>query len=205
MTAGLISSISSINAATIAYDFDDADGVVDSNNFTDVSAEDWIITSAGGTAFQNGRAEGGQRDTSNGPGTQSFTIVIGAAVTADFTSLSFERGFNETIHPNTNDPAWVLTMSTGSADVMSGVLPTVVAIGYTSSFENLTLSGLTGLTDTTVTFTFDFTDPAKSNSLARADTMDNVVLTGTFAAVPEPSSTALLGLGGLALIMRRRK
>ena len=27
----------------------------------------------------------------------------------------------------------------------------------------------------------------------------------TFTAVPEPSSTALLGLGGLALIMRRRK
>ena len=26
-----------------------------------------------------------------------------------------------------------------------------------------------------------------------------------FTAVPEPSSTALLGLGGLALILRRRK
>ncbi|MEJ6778802.1 MAG: PEP-CTERM sorting domain-containing protein [Akkermansiaceae bacterium] len=29
--------------------------------------------------------------------------------------------------------------------------------------------------------------------------------TGAFAPVPEPSSTALLGLGGLALILRRRK
>ena len=32
-------------------------------------------------------------------------------------------------------------------------------------------------------------------------TVDNVNLT----AVPEPTSTALLGLGGLALILRRRK
>jgi hypothetical protein len=33
--------------------------------------------------------------------------------------------------------------------------------------------------------------------------LDNVLFTGT--AVPEPSSAALLGLGGLALILRRRK
>lgn len=37
----------------------------------------------------------------------------------------------------------------------------------------------------------------------RAGFVDNVTLNGT--AVPEPSSTALLGLGGLALILRRRK
>ncbi|MGJ8657925.1 MAG: PEP-CTERM sorting domain-containing protein [Akkermansiaceae bacterium] len=36
-----------------------------------------------------------------------------------------------------------------------------------------------------------------------ATTLDNINLTA--AAVPEPSSTALLGLGGLALILRRRK
>jgi hypothetical protein len=37
--------------------------------------------------------------------------------------------------------------------------------------------------------------------LARTDTADTVTLT----AVPEPSSAALLGLGGLTLILRRRK
>ena len=37
-------------------------------------------------------------------------------------------------------------------------------------------------------------------------TMENIVIADAFAdAVPEPSSAALLGLGGLALIFRRRK
>ena len=35
--------------------------------------------------------------------------------------------------------------------------------------------------------------------------MDNLQIGAAAAAVPEPSSTALLGLGGLALILRRRR
>lgn len=35
--------------------------------------------------------------------------------------------------------------------------------------------------------------------------IDNFVLDGTIIAVPEPSSAALLGLGGLSLILRRRR
>jgi len=42
----------------------------------------------------------------------------------------------------------------------------------------------------------------RGNSTARDIYVDNYSLT---SVVPEPSSTALLGLGGLALIMRRRK
>lgn len=50
-------------------------------------------------------------------------------------------------------------------------------------------------------------DSVNSFTLDGANTMtdffDNFEVTGT--AIPEPSSTALLGLGGLALILRRRK
>ena len=35
--------------------------------------------------------------------------------------------------------------------------------------------------------------------------LDNVAVSGDFAAIPEPSSGLLLGLGGLALALRRRK
>jgi len=41
------------------------------------------------------------------------------------------------------------------------------------------------------------------NSAAFADVFQ--VSGNTLSLVPEPSSTALLGLGGLALILRRRK
>ncbi|MEJ6778803.1 MAG: PEP-CTERM sorting domain-containing protein [Akkermansiaceae bacterium] len=46
-----------------------------------------------------------------------------------------------------------------------------------------------------------------SGGLAGDWQLDYIALdtTGAFDAVPEPSSTALLGLGGLALILRRRK
>jgi len=36
-------------------------------------------------------------------------------------------------------------------------------------------------------------------------TFDNIVITAEVAAIPEPSSTALLGLGGLALLSRRKR
>lgn len=48
----------------------------------------------------------------------------------------------------------------------------------------------------------DFIPNADGNSFAR---IDDVNLSVEPLVVPEPSSTALLGLGGLALILRRRK
>jgi hypothetical protein len=45
----------------------------------------------------------------------------------------------------------------------------------------------------------------KIGVLGNGTLIDDVTLSVTAAAVPEPSTTALLGLGGLALILRRRK
>ena len=44
-----------------------------------------------------------------------------------------------------------------------------------------------------------------TNNGAYIHRIDNVTLNGVVAAVPEPSSTALLGLGGLALMLRRKR
>ena len=44
-----------------------------------------------------------------------------------------------------------------------------------------------------------------TNNNAYIHRIDNVTLNGVVAAVPEPSSTALLGLGGLALMLRRKR
>ncbi|MFC5051820.1 PEP-CTERM sorting domain-containing protein [Rubritalea spongiae] len=57
-------------------------------------------------------------------------------------------------------------------------------------------------TDKSVVWTLTFTALNNANDRMRFDDWE---LTGNVAAVPEPSSTALLGLGAVALVMRRRK
>ena len=64
------------------------------------------------------------------------------------------------------------------------------------------IANATNLGNVSSTFIGDY-----SSGLAGDWELDYLALdtTGAFAPVPEPSSTALLGLGGLALILRRRK
>lgn len=63
--------------------------------------------------------------------------------------------------------------------------------------------------------TYDFLD-SDTSAILRVDALvddngndgyfiDNVVFSGTAVVVPEPSSTALIGIGGIALLLRRRK
>ena len=66
---------------------------------------------------------------------------------------------------------------------------------YTSHSFNFTATGAS----TTLTFTDDLQAGGASSDLM----LDGVSVTAL--PIPEPSSTALLGLGGLALILRRRK
>ncbi len=61
-------------------------------------------------------------------------------------------------------------------------------------------------TDFTSSDTMEFRlyafDAVNENSAVR---LDDIQLNGTVVSIPEPSAAALLGLGGLALILRRRK
>jgi len=47
--------------------------------------------------------------------------------------------------------------------------------------------------------------PPDTGGLDHTTRLDDITVNGTITTIPEPSSTALLGLGGLALILRRRK
>ena len=174
-----------VSAGTITYDFNDANGIVDSNTIgSGVSAGDVILSSAGGTAFQNTRAEVAVRVPNP---TATFTVTIPSGTTADFSSLSFVHGFNETSNPNPLTPAWTLSISTGAGAPNTNSLATINSAGFYSQNESITLSGLTGLTDTTVTFTFTFSSAEnRGNNLARAHTIDDLTLTGTAVVAPVP-------------------
>ena len=81
--------------------------------------------------------------------------------------------------------------------------------GRTGNFSITVKTASTGTTlyslTTSTAFTFDSDEAyfAFGDDDAVNTTFDNINITGT--AVPEPTTTALLGLGGLALILRRRK
>ncbi len=64
----------------------------------------------------------------------------------------------------------------------------------------LALAGFAGTANAAADVTINWNATAEAGG---SDTIGAFVLNTT--AIPEPSSTALLGLGGLALILRRRK
>ena len=145
----------------------------------------------------------------------TFTIAVSATQEIDLTSLDFD--YTEI------DPAafllGVYTSKTGlttgftegdhllgifDATTTAGPLPNTTFTDNNNTSVNLSgITELQGLTDETVEFRFLLGDSSGSSS--RIHVLDDIVLNGTVTAVPEPSSTALLGLGGLALILRRRK
>ncbi|MCP5545908.1 MAG: sulfatase-like hydrolase/transferase [Akkermansiaceae bacterium] len=179
-----------LRAESIVYDFNDGDGAADSNSFgASLVAGDFTFdVDAGGAAFQNGRAESGIRDDGAAPTpypVNRFTVTVPAGTVVDLTSLEFDYGFNETVHPNAITPYWELSVSSGSAspDLNSLGEGTVDSVAHFQQGESVALSGLTGLTDTTVTFEFTLrTEEARNNSLARAHTLDNITLNGSIAA-----------------------
>ena len=104
-------------------------------------------------------------------------------------------------------PLWSLSIDNGgTSSPASGDLGFQNTEGFVFENESLSLSNLTGLTDTTVTFTFDFTQEDRANSVnIIANTMDDIVLTGTAAAVPEPGVWFLLSAGSLGFAFVRRR
>ena len=83
--------------------------------------------------------------------------------------------------------------TTTSAQLSTYGTPSASALGHAVKYE-ITLETTTATDD----LTLRFGSPSGSGG-------EGYFAGYTVAAVPEPSSTALLGFGGLALILRRRK
>jgi MYXO-CTERM domain-containing protein len=223
----------SANAARIVYDFTGVDDNTTPNTTASFSSNDFgsgviasNITTTGGVLV--GQSEGGQNSVGLGVvmdyaslglgtpvGNIVFTVTIPSDTTVDLTSLAFDFDYLSTNNGGADVyQGWTLGISTGSGTPNSGSTGPIpvgnIALGGAYLDEvDITLSGLTGLTDTTVTFTIGLDNGVNSsfgNGSAnnRRTVVDNVTLTGEVVPVPEPASLAT-GLLGLTMIAARRR
>jgi hypothetical protein len=195
---------SSADAATITYDFNGGSAAGVSDFGSGVTADN--VALGGLMQLAENRAhrklEGGKI------GTLAITVNIPNTVVVDLTSLDFIDGADSGTGSNDTFSQWDLAVSTGSVSPDSGT-DFVAGTGFSSSPNSITLTGLTGLTDTSVTFTWTVhygtvngDPPTSGNNSNRHAFLDDIVFTGN--VIPEPSSLALLGLGGLLIARRRR-
>jgi hypothetical protein len=138
----------------------------------------------------------------------SFTITADTGFTLDLTQLDFDyyvqQEGNDT--PGGTFEFQARSSADGFASDIVGTYslnPAVVTAPYQDATFNLSGGSYDGLSS--IEFRFYATSKDGDEEFNDIVRWDNIDVTGDVAAVPEPSSAALLGLGGLALILRRRK
>ena len=223
--AGLAFMVGSANAAMIVYDFTGGTAGATTNDFSGdgVTANNISITNGGSNGWQIGSTQIDESDTISmklgGTANAAFSITLGIGSTAiDLTGLSFAFDYESNNGSGSNSYAkWDLAISTNPVSSATGS-PLTGSVGpYTpgnkviTSTENVTLNGLTGLTNTSVTFTFSSdngttTSYTSGNANDRRYIFDDITFTGEVATIPDPGSLAfgLFGMGGLCLRRRRR-
>lgn len=160
------------------------------------------LTSGGSLRYENANGTAGELNLKNfhitsgdGRGSFSFTLTADAGKTIDISSLTMSTYRNGSGAPS--QLQWFVTVDGGLEQEYG-----TEQVGQTGGFDTDTFSeAITGASS--VKFEFRLDNATGNGNIHFNDIQVNGdIIT---AAVPEPSSTALLGLGGLALILRRRK
>ena len=221
-------AVGSAQAAVVAqYDMADLAVVSGQNSSTSDVAGNLNVTASGfeenltgGTlAAEFGRADSGlvpagvngisARSMNSSPSNPwwEFTVTPLGGATLDLTTLTLDAGAADTIATTTN---WDYDVSTtvGGLGVTIGTFdgPSTTGAEVVSTGLSVDLSALASQTSAfTIRITPNRISGTNGAASQRAGWIDNVTLNATVTPVPEPSSAALLGLGGLALIRRRRR
>ncbi len=140
------------------------------------------------TSWGNGASEGtGDTLTADGNAPVVFTVTADVGQSITLESLTFDRvGGNNTIIQFQEASATVgpsVTLTSNTDFVVALNAPVIIGSGQTKSF------------------TFNLNTGALNHSI----NIDDITLNGSVTPIPEPSAGILLGLGALALTLRRRR
>ena len=131
----------------------------------------------------------------------TFTVTAASGFTLNLTDLALKTALVDPSNPS--GTTFVRSSVDGYASDLGSYTQTGTS-GSTFTDRSIDLSGAAYQNLSTITFRiyhYDNTDSTSSTGLVHR--IDDVVLNGS--AVPEPASIALLGLGGLSLLVRRRR
>lgn len=133
-------------------------------------------------------------------------LFVTVAVTASGAELTLEDfsfyASRTNNNPNRSWADWTLEVDTGLGFSLLSTVTTGTA-DNSWNLESLDFADIVLADGETATFRLAGKSTVNS-AFGRGIAIDDISINGT-SAVPEPSSAALLGLGGLALILRRRK
>jgi hypothetical protein len=200
-------------------------GLVNSSNSGTNSVPGGYLLNSGGTALDASKSITGSFDYQFG---STGNYVGGTFLMGNITSASGLTGdagqfAGAALGRNTFGNRTYGIDGTGSNANSTGAIDIRDVVWHAVTFSWTPTTGTTGTLDFTMTnqgngatnsvsltttldsndVYFAFGSAPSSGTITSDSYFDNINITGT--AVPEPTTTALLGLGGFALILRRRK
>lgn len=205
--AALAATAISANAATISTSFEGDDGFTASlNNAFDVSANG-ATWKGGGSGNYHGIWSTGAANTGANVAIVCFDnnfLFVDVDGSDALTSLEF---YEERLSP-TGAGNILVQWTTDFGVDGSEALGTAGWTTFADSDATISANGSSAMTFRSIDLAAETGGAAdvKIRFIGGAGTTNGILIDDvTIASVPEPSSTALIGLGGLALILRRRK
>ena len=213
-------------AATSVYDIQDvgASGTkLSTDNWVGGDLDNWIVGTAFGDTYARNNNGGDQTITRDNDAGFSYSIPAGTTFVSLEITGRFGAGFVQTgfssggtailgIGGGFNNNSKFFILDGGTRRYESGTSFTADSIKTIRMDFDLVAGSADLILDPNGTPTTLLDDQSIAASLGSADglfirsnSQYNGPATFTITVVPEPSSAALLGLGGLALILRRRK